>query len=74
MRVGDWAWLVLVALVVGYEVFAPPGQLLSQMMDTYRHSFPVTINLLVLYFAGHLTRVWPPHLDPLSVLGTWLGR
>lgn len=74
MRAGDWAWLTLTAGVVVYELVAPPGQLLSEMMDVYRAAHPLTINCVIVYLAGHLTRVWPASVDPLTVLASWWAR
>lgn len=74
MRAGDWAWVVILSLVVAYELFCPPGQLLSQAMDAYRAAHPFLVQGAIVYLAGHLTRVWPAHFDPLTVLGIWLGR
>jgi hypothetical protein len=65
--------MILIVGIVGYEVFCPPGELLSQAMDSYRYSHPLLVNGVILYLAGHLTRVWPAHLDPLTAFGEWFG-
>lgn len=74
MRHGDWAWLTILMFVVSYELACPRGELLSQAVDGYRASHPVLVWVTVLYLAGHLLRVWPATVDPLSILWSWLGR
>ena len=66
--------MAIAVFVVVYELACPPGQLLSQAMDGYRAAHPVLVWICVVYTAGHLLRVWPAAVDPLSLLWTWLGR
>lgn len=74
MKSGDWAWIALGAAVVAYEVFSPHGELLSEACDRYRQSQPIPTYLVIAYLAGHLARIWPERIDPLTRLTDWLGR
>lgn len=65
MRHGDWAWLSIAVAVLGYEIAAPRGELLSEAVDRYRRHHPVLTNAVVLYLACHLTRLIPQRIDPL---------
>ena len=73
MRHGDYAWLALAAAILGYELAAPRGELLSEAVDRYRRRHPVATHLAVIYLAGHLLRRWPARIDPLHRLATRLG-
>lgn len=71
MRPSDCAWVTITAGVVVYEVIAAARsdwELLSEAVDRYRDSRLVATDLAVIYVAGHLLRVWPRKLDPLTVL------
>lgn len=74
MHAGDYAWIAIAVFVIIYELTCPTGQLLSQAMDGYRTGHPVLVWVTILYLAGHLLRVWPARIDPLSLLWAWLGR
>lgn len=74
MRSGDYAWLAMAAAILVYEVAAPRGELLTQAADRYRARRPVATYLVIAYIAGHLTRIWPQRLDPLTRLSSWAGR
>jgi len=74
MSHSDWAWLTLAAAIVAYETRAPRGQLLSQAVDRYRARRPVTTTAVIVYLAGHLMRVWPSRIDPLSIIGRRAGH
>ncbi len=64
MRAGDYAWLA----IIGYEVVAPRGQLLSEAMDRYRAAQPIVITCAVVYVGLHLLRRIPSRFDPLTRL------
>lgn len=74
MKSGDWAWIALGAAVVAYEVFSPHGELLSEACDRYRRTQPIPTYLAIAYVAGHLARLWPERIDPLTLLAIRLGR
>jgi hypothetical protein len=74
MRHGDYAWIALAAMILGYELAAPSGQLLSQRMDAYRTRHPIATHLGIAYLALHLTRWWPAPIDPLHRLANRLGK
>jgi hypothetical protein len=65
MKHGDRAWLALTAAILGYEIAAPRGELLSEAVDRYRQRHPILVHTVVFYLAAHLTRLVPSHLDPL---------
>lgn len=74
MSHSDWAWLTLAVGIVAYESRAPRGQLMSQAVDRYRARRPVTTTAMIIYMAGHLMRVWPRQVDPLSILARKAGH
>ena len=74
MKPGDWAWAALAAGIIGYEIGAPRGQLLSERVDAYRDSHPIITFAIICYIPLHLARVWPQSIDPLTQLAIRLGR
>lgn len=74
MKHGDWAWIALGITIVAYEAFAPHGELLSEACDRYRRNHPIPTYLAIAYTAGHLARLWPHRVDPLTQLANRLGR
>lgn len=68
MRHADWAWGALAAAVLGYELAAKPGELLSEGVDRYRQRHPVATASVIVYVALHLLRLWPSTFDPLHQL------
>ena len=69
---GDYAWLCIAAGVIGYELFSPPGELLSEAADRYRERHPIVTDLLIVYVAAHLLRRWPTRFDPLHLMAVKL--
>jgi hypothetical protein len=65
---GDWAWIALASAILGYEVRAPEGQLLSEAVDRYRARHPFITNAVILAVSLHLMRAIPPRFDPLHRL------
>lgn len=74
MRAGDYAWLGLTVGVVVYEAAAPTGELLSEAADRARTAHHVLVPAAILYVAGHLLRIWPKQVDPLTRLAGLLRR
>lgn len=70
----DWAWLTLLIAVIGYELKAPEGQLLSEACDRYRRRHPLITNAAIVLVAAHLLRALPRRLDPLHHVAGRLGR
>lgn len=64
MREADVAWLILALLIVAYEIFAPPGELLSEGWDRYLQSYPFLARLLPLVVTLHVINALPDRLDP----------
>jgi hypothetical protein len=50
----DYAWAVLIAGVVAWEIFSPPGELLSEAVDRYLVRHPVLTRAAILITAAHL--------------------
>lgn len=77
MRSGDYAWLGIAIGVAAYEISAAihrDGELLSEACDRYRRNHPASTYTTIVYLAGHLTRVWPRHLDPLTLIASLSRR
>lgn len=74
MRSGDWAWCVVGAGVLAYDVAAKSDELLSQACDRYLVTHPVITRAAVLYVAAHLLNVVPNRFDPLHRLSTLFGK
>lgn len=68
MRTADCAWLVLGAGVVGYEIAAPSGELLSEGVDRYLTRRKWTTRVVVVGLAAHLLNLIPQRFDPLTRL------
>lgn len=72
MRHADYAWTVLAAAVVAYELLAyakPEVEYLSEAMDRYRQRHPIVTNTGIIYLALHLLRRLPSYADPLARMG-----
>jgi hypothetical protein len=74
MRPADYAWLTLAVAVIAYEAASPPGELLSEAVDRYRHRHPIITHAAILYVAAHLLRRWPQRIDPLHQLAARITR
>ncbi|AEF57278.1 hypothetical protein CROSSROADS_96 [Mycobacterium phage Crossroads] len=76
MKPSDYAWLALLCAIVGYEIAAPPGELLSEGWDRYLQRFPIGARVLPLVVTLHVINALPERYDPvhrLSVLFAALG-
>ena len=76
MKPADYAWAILAAAVLGYEITAATRrdwELLSEAADRYRRRRPILTHLTVAYLGAHLLRRWPARLDPLHRLALKLG-
>ncbi|AEK09848.1 hypothetical protein FGG30_gp036 [Mycobacterium phage Pixie] len=75
LRYSDKGWLAILGLVVAIEVCAPHGELLSEGVDRYRRRWPIGTPAFILYLAvGHLLRVLPRRVDPLTQVADAFGR
>ena len=72
MRPADWAWTALAAAVLGYELAARPGELLSEGVHRYKQKHPILTSSVIVYLALHLLRLWPSRFDPLHRIATGL--
>lgn len=74
LRPADWAWTILAALVLAYELAAKPGELLSEGMYRYKDRHPIVTSTGIVYLALHLLRLWPSTIDPLHRIATGIKR
>ncbi|SKT46134.1 DUF7427 family protein [Mycobacteroides abscessus] len=66
MKPADYAWSVMLALIVAYEIAAPVNELLSEGWDRYLVSRPVTARVVPVVLALHLINALPRSVDPVS--------
>jgi hypothetical protein len=69
MRAADRAWAALAVAILGYEVSAPRGELMSEGCDRYLQARPWLTRAVVCVTAAHLLNVLPPRADPWSLIG-----
>lgn len=76
MRAADYAWVGIAVGVAAYELSAAmtEWELLSEAADRYRQRHPVATYAAIVYLAGHLARLWPRRIDPLSILTAHAAR
>lgn len=73
LRYSTKGWLTIAASVIAFEVFAPPGELLSEGMDRWR-AHPAGKYLAtggILVTAAHLLRQLPSEVDPFTQAFRW---
>ena len=56
---GDWAWIGIVT----YELFCPPGEMLSESLDRKLDRAPLVTEALIVYTALHLANRLHPKVD-----------
>jgi len=64
---GSIAWTALAAGVIGYNVSAREGEMLSQAADRWIESHPILVRLLIAVVAAHVANVAPQRLDPIHL-------
>lgn len=74
MKPSDIAWLALAIGIIGYEVAAPPGELLSEGWDRYLQRFPVSARVLPLVLTLHVINALPDQCDPVHRVAVLLER
>lgn len=62
---GEHAWVALALLVLGYEVCARDGELMSEAVDRFIEKRPGLTRLVVVVVAAHLLNLIPERFDPL---------
>lgn len=67
---GDWAWIGILA----YELFCPPGEMLSESLDRKLERMPRLTEALIVYTALHCANRLPPRVDLFHQAARWLGR
>jgi hypothetical protein len=60
-------WMAIGALVLAYEMAAPPGELLSEGVDAALETHPYLTTLAIGAVALHLANVLPEKIDPFRV-------
>lgn len=73
-RTAREAWFALLGLIIFWEVYCPPGALLSEGIDEMIVRWPVTTRFVVLLVALHLVNWLPARFDPLHQLAKSGGR
>lgn len=74
MRSSERAWIVLGVGILGYEVLAKEGELLSEQIDRWleRHRFFTTAAVMIT--AAHLLNWLPKRVDPFHLVFSGRGR
>lgn len=67
---GDWAWIAILA----YELFCPPGEMLSESLDRKLIRAPRLTEALIVYTALHCANRLPTRLDLFHQTARLLGR
>lgn len=68
------AWLAIGAFVVGYELLAKEGQLLSEGWDKIIDKHPIIGRALPLYVTAHVVNVLPESVDLIHKASNTLDR
>lgn len=68
---GKRGWLAVTAIVMGYELLAPPGELLSEQVDKWILSHPFITRGFILLIGLHLSNGLPSKWDPVHQAGYW---
>lgn len=71
---GEQAWVALAVIVVGYEIYAAPGELLSEAVDRFLARHPVLTRAAIMLVAAHLCNALPERVDPIHLLAVALRR
>ena len=69
---GEQAWIALAVLIVGYEILAAPGELLSEAVDRFIARHPVLTRAAIITVALHLANALPDRVDPIHLLAVAL--
>lgn len=67
---GDWAWVTILA----YELFCPPGEMLSESLDRKLDRVPRLTEGLIVYTALHCANRLPPRWDVFHQAARLLRR
>lgn len=71
MRAAERAWVALGIGVLGYELLAHDGELLSHQVDRWLESHPIITSALVSVTAAHLLNLIPQRFDPWVWAFAW---
>ena len=69
---GEQAWIALAIVVVGYEILAAPGELLSEAVDRFLARHPLATRAAIITVALHLANALPDRVDPIHLLAVAL--
>lgn len=73
MQAADRAWIALGVGVAVWDIWCPPGQMLSEASYRYTQTHRLAWTTTVVFVAGHLLHVWGRR-DPLTQLAKHFGR
>lgn len=65
MRPSEKAWLAIAGFVVGYNLLARDGEMLSEKADDWDANRPWLTRTIITLVAVHLANAVPPPLDPI---------
>lgn len=68
MRPSEKAWLAIAGFVVGYNLLARDGEMLSEKADDWDANRPWLSKTIITLVAVHLANAVPPALDPIHWL------
>lgn len=68
LRPSDRAWVILTAGIIAWDVWCPPGEMLSEGVDRYMLRHPWITRGVVALVALHLCNHLPPVADPIGYL------
>ena len=71
---GSLAWAALAAGVVGYNLSAADGQMLSEQADRWIEKHPVLVRSLVALVAAHVANAAPSRVYPIHLIFTAARR
>lgn len=74
MRASERAWLTLAVGVIGYELLAKDGELMSHQVDRWLVSHPRVTTAAISLTALHLLNRLPEWCDPWSIGFKWVPR
>lgn len=68
------AWTTIAVGVLAYDLACDDGCTLSEQVDSWLTTHPVTTRAAILVLAAHLANALPPRVDPVHVVFVALRR
>jgi hypothetical protein len=70
VRSSERAWVVLIIGIVGYEILAKEGELLSEQIDRWLERHKLFTTAAITITAAHLLNWLPARLDPFHLVSS----